>query len=103
MGKLVEWLWSMRELAGEHNPEEQRRYDRAATLLQQQAAPAPVGVPVAIPGEQWHEDDGACLWWRFEIDEAPWVGDPRDSDWPGYHTHFTRIVCPLPQAGEVKP
>ena len=74
----------------------------AATLLQQQAAPAPVVVPVAIPGEQWHEDDGACLWWRFPIVEPPWAGDPRGDDWPGCHTHFTRIVCPLPQAGEVE-
>jgi hypothetical protein len=46
VGELVAWLYSMRELAGEYNPEEQRRYDRAATLLQQQAAPAPVVVPV---------------------------------------------------------
>lgn len=68
--------------------------------LQQLSAPAPVAVPVAIPGEQWHEDDGACLWWRFPIEEPPWSGDPRGDDWPGYHTHFTRIVCPLPQAGE---
>lgn len=64
-----------------------------------QFRPAPV-VPVAIPGEQWHEDDGACLWWRFPIEEPPWSGDPREDDWPGHHTHFTRIVCPLPQAGE---
>lgn len=53
--ELVDWLQSMRELAGEHNPEEQRRYDRAAALLQQQQAeiksltaqqtPVQVGLP----------------------------------------------------------
>ena len=77
-----------------------KHFGRAATLLQQLSAPAPAVAPVAIPGEQWHEDDGACLWWRFPIEEPPWSGDPRGDDWPGYHTHFTPIVCPLPQGGE---
>ena len=36
VAELVAWLQSMRELAGDHNPEEQRRYDRAAAMLQQQ-------------------------------------------------------------------
>jgi hypothetical protein len=104
VGKLVEWLWSMRELAGEHNPEEQRRYDRAATLLQQQAAPAPVAVPVAVserlPGD-------ALSWW-YEPDE--------DDDPTGYGGNWTLLrirgnvsvythwlpahAIPLPQAGE---
>jgi hypothetical protein len=35
---LVAWLWSMRDLAGECNPDEQRRYGLAATLLGQKAA-----------------------------------------------------------------
>jgi hypothetical protein len=76
---------------------------RAAELLQQLSALAPVVVPVAISGEQWHEDDGDCLWWRFPIEEPPWYGNPRDDEWPGYYTHFTRIVFPLPQDGEVQP
>lgn len=41
----------------------------------------------------WHEDMGDVLWWRFPIVEAPYVGSPICSDWPGYHTHFT----PLPR------
>ncbi len=49
---------------------------------------------VAIPGEQWHEDDGPVPWWRFPVVEPPWAGTPNGSDWPGYHTHFT----PLPPA-----
>ena len=40
----------------------------------------------------WHEDVGPVLWWRFPISEPPWCGTPLDSDWPGYHTHWT----PLP-------
>ena len=59
---------------------------------------------VAIPGEQWHEDDGPVLWWRFPImdKEAPWAGTPNDSDWPGYHTHFT-LLPPAPVAPTCTP
>ena len=59
---------------------------------------------VAIPAEQWHEDDGPVLWWRFPIMdlEAPWAGTPNDSDWPGYHTHFTRLP-PAPVAPTCTP
>jgi hypothetical protein len=51
---------------------------------------------VAIPAEQWHEDDGPVLWWLLPVmdGEQPWVGTPNDCDWPGHHTHFT----PLPPA-----
>lgn len=48
----------------------------------------------ATPLEQWHEGDGDVLWWKFPIDEPPYVGSPLDTDWPGYHTHFTRIPVP---------
>ena len=50
---------------------------------------SPTPVPVAIPGEKYHEDMGPVTWWRLPVDEPPWVGTPNDSDWPGYHTHFT--------------
>lgn len=43
----------------------------------------------------WHEDMGNVLWWKFPIAEAPWVGTPLDSHWPGYHTHFTPLP-PMP-------
>lgn len=42
----------------------------------------------AWPIEHYHEDMGPVLWHLFPITEAPWVGQPGDSDWPGYHTHF---------------
>lgn len=67
------------------------------------------------PLEEWHEDKGDVLWWKFPITEPPYVGSPLDlghqveitvrahgvdklmrvniGGWPGYHTHFT----PLPQ------
>lgn len=41
--------------------------------------------------EQWSESDGPVLWWRLPVDEPPFLGSPLDSDWPGYHTHWTRI------------
>jgi hypothetical protein len=47
---------------------------------------------VPLPLEQWHEGIGPVLWWFFPVEEAPWCGGPQDSDWPGYHTHWT----PLP-------
>ena len=57
---------------------------------------------VAIPGEQWHEDDGPVLWWRFPIVEPPYSGTPNDCDWPGSHTHFTRLP-PAPVAPTCTP
>ena len=53
----------------------------------------------ARPGEEWHEDDGPVIWWRWEdgawLGEPPWIGTPLCDDWPGYHTHWTPMV-PLP-------
>jgi hypothetical protein len=107
----------MRRLRDWHSIPLLQERERIATLLEQQqhllglackeldafmeqlSAPTPVVVPVAIPGEQWHEDDGFCLWWLFPIEEPPYSGSPLCDDWPGYHTHFTRISIPLPQAG----
>ena len=48
-------------------------------------------------GRQYHEDYGPVLWWRPPIDEAPYCGTPGDSDWPGYHTHWSplpNVFCP---------
>lgn len=55
---------------------------------------------LARPGEEYHEDMGNVLWWRFPIVEPPYVGMPDDSDWPGYHTHFTPIPMPMLNASE---
>ena len=59
---------------------------------------------VAIPAEQWTEDDGPVLWWMLPVMdlEAPWAGTPNDSDWPGYHTHFT-LLPPAPVAPTCTP
>jgi hypothetical protein len=70
--------------------------------------------------EEWSEEDGPVLWWRFPVDEPPYVGTPLDlgftveihsvdgvaargnvGGWPGYHTHWTPIEGPeAPAAGD---
>ncbi|MCV4233330.1 hypothetical protein OHJ21_19285 [Virgibacillus sp. LDC1] len=54
----------------------------------------------ARPIDEWHEDIGDVLWWAFPIEEAPYCGNPLDSEWPGYHTHWTPIVVPINLPGE---
>lgn len=49
------------------------------------------GVERLRPLDEWHEDCGPALWWRFPIEEAPYCGGPLDCDWPGYHTHWSPI------------
>lgn len=54
---------------------------------------------VPLPLEDWSEDYGDCLWWRFPIEEPPYCGNPLDSEWQGknygdYYTHFTRLIIP---------
>ena len=69
------------------------------------------------PLDEWCEEDGDVLWWKFPIEEAPYVGSPLDlgrtvglqilgasepflqtqfmvGGWPGYHTHWTPIERP---------
>jgi hypothetical protein len=81
-------------------------------------AEAELGLPAPRPLAEWHEDIGDVLWWKFPIDEPPYVGSPLDlgktvnvrtygptgkllgehdvqvGGWPGYHTHWTPIVVP---------
>lgn len=60
-----------------------------------QAAPQDVDLEPLIvrPLAEWHEDDGNVMWWAWcgntWAGEPGWYGQPRDSDWPGYHTHWT--------------
>ena len=54
----------------------------------------------ARPLEEWHEDYGNVLWWKFPIEEPPYVGSPLDENWTAYHTHWTPIVIPQPPKGE---
>lgn len=51
----------------------------------------------ARPLEDWDEEMGDVLWWRFPIEEPPWIGSPLDTGWPlvaNYVTHWTPIPIP---------
>ncbi|XBS71121.1 hypothetical protein ABK905_09200 [Acerihabitans sp. KWT182] len=49
--------------------------------------------PIARPLSEWKADDRTVVWWYWEngewAAEPAWIGRPTDSDWPGYHTHWT--------------
>lgn len=60
------------------------------------ALASPTGVD-ARPLSEWHEDFGPAVWWAFPVVEPAWIGSPDDSDWPGYHTHWTPHP-PMPAA-----
>ena len=82
---------------------------RAATLLQQLAAPAPAVVPVAVAERPWEREGWCGKWgycWRFDPCENGWwsYGPPVDlMNDPGDWTHMaSHDAIPLPQAGEVE-
>lgn len=50
---------------------------------------------LALPKSEWHEDFGPVVWWRFPLEEMPWIGSPGDSDWYDHYTHWTALP-PLP-------
>jgi hypothetical protein len=54
----------------------------------------------ARPLGEWQDDDWPSLWWRFPVDEPPYVGGPGDGGWPGYHTHWTPIPMPTEPKSE---
>ena len=107
----VQWLLSMRELAGEHNPEERRQFTRAATLLQRQEAELAAlrGVPVAVsdrlPGEEDLHPEGKWCWgWKYDRYWAMmriccFGGEP-DPDKGTHWRPWNAIPLPAPQ-GEI--
>jgi len=81
-----------RALGGEHNDKQlQAEKARAAKLFE--------ALKIARPLEEWGEDYGDVLWWKFPICEPPYVGSPLDCNWSGYHTHWTPIIEPEPPGG----
>lgn len=72
--------------------------DFAARQAHDAATSAPAAAPQPAephPLDDWHEGLGDVLWWRFPVDEAPYVRSPLDENWPGYHTHWTPLP-PIP-------
>ena len=70
----------------------QRFIDQRRELAETQTREQKLKVARSI--EEWHEDYGVALWWTFPIEEPPYCGSPLNSEWPGYHTHWTPIVEP---------
>lgn len=44
--------------------------------------------------DEWNEEDGPVLWWRFPVAEPPYCGTPLDDDFPDYVTHWTTFDVP---------
>jgi hypothetical protein len=65
----------------------------AATVRVVYTRPQPAQPLIARNLGEWHEDDGPVMWWAWNgrdwAGEPAWIGTPNDSDWPGYHTHWT--------------
>lgn len=80
---------------GKENDQAMMASGAYACLLAIEALPT-LGVPdLAIHmADEWGEEDGDVLWWRFPIVEPPYCGSPLDDDWPGYHTHWSRFEVP---------
>lgn len=95
--------------------ETQRKFDELVdeTRAVLAVAPVPVSEPeqpkrsvpallsVPAPLSEYHEDTGPVVWWTWQdglwLGEPSWIGTPTDSDWPGYHTHWTyHPEFPLP-------
>ena len=73
--------------------------DRAVVNGAASVSAVPASIPSAARNlDEWHEDCGDVVWWRFPVEEAAWIGSPNDSDWPGYHTHWTPHP-PIPLEG----
>jgi hypothetical protein len=76
--------------------------DRAATLLAQQAAPAPVVVPVPVserlPGPEDCDAEGRCWWWHEETgDVLPhWVFAPAEIVENQYLAWLPHWALPVP-------
>lgn len=72
----------------------------ADTIEHHPDAKAGLAAKNARPLEEWHEETGPVLWWRFPVEEAPWCGTPNSDDCPHYHTHWTPLVIPAVPAVE---
>jgi hypothetical protein len=86
--------WNARAIFKRHGfivPVESEQFDAAARELVGRYR----GWSVPAPLSEYHEDFGPVVWWAWNAElsawlgEPSWIGQPDDSDWPGYHTHFT--------------
>ena len=104
--ELVEWLQSMRDLAGEHNPDEQRRYTRAAELLERPTS-QPVAVSERLPEPGDCDDQGRCWLWerdcgytgrKWALVDRAWSLSQSDEDLSVYTHWLPANALPTPEA-----
>lgn len=58
---------------------------------------------IARPLAEWHEDLGDCLWWKFPVEEQPYVGTPLDLGFTVEAHTTTRIITQLDQEHDPEP
>jgi hypothetical protein len=73
-------------------------FEHGKSLFEQKQA---LEAPIARPLAEYHEDQGFVTWWEFPVREPAWIGRPDDSDWPGYHTHWSPHP-PIPIEAAIK-
>ena len=71
-------------------------YEAARALIAEALRPYKTMRPL----DDYHEDYGYVLWWVSPVCEPPYCGTPNDSDWPGYHTHWTPLITPDEEHGK---
>jgi hypothetical protein len=99
-GNLLRFVFAGAALLDPKN----RCVDPNADMLEHHpAANAGLEAKKARPLDDWHESDGAVLWWAFPVNETPYVGAPIDTDWPGFHTHWTPLIVPDAPASATPP
>lgn len=45
--------------------------------------------------EDYHDDDGDVVWYKYPIEECPYVGTPLDDNFPEYMTHWHYLQNPI--------
>jgi hypothetical protein len=73
----------------------------ADTIEHHPHAKAGMAAMNARPLDEWDEDTGTALWWRFPIEEPPYCGSPNCDNWlPDYYTHWTPLIVPDAPKGD---
>lgn len=63
-----------------------KSFTQAITALKRQSE-----METLYLADDWDEDFGDVLWWKLPVDEPPYIGSPLCCDWPGYHTHWSKL------------
>jgi len=100
-GFVLDWKHAPASFTTKAGVAAEHRDYKNCTVVPVYRAPPAQGIDLGQPRPliarslaEWHEDDGNVMWWawcgRDWAGEPAWCGTPNDSDWPGYHTHWTQ-------------